>query len=137
MHIDAILFDADGVLQRPSGTWRSAWEGVLGSTRNLDEFLADVFAAELPALEGQSNFIEKLSNVLSHWGCHGTLDDALDAWTMIEVDPQITDTVRTLRRIGRTCYLATDQEPYRRDICPKHLATKTFSIESSTHAGPA
>jgi putative hydrolase of the HAD superfamily len=113
MHIDAILFDADVVIQRPSETWRKTWEGILGSTRNLDEFLADVFAAEVPSLEGQSNFPEALSNVLAEWECHGTLQDALDAWTMIEVDPRITDSVRTLRRIGKACYLVTDQEPYR------------------------
>ena len=113
MHIEAVLFDADGVIQRPPERRRIKLEEVLGSTRNLDEFLADIFAAELTALEGQSNFTEALSNVLSQWKCQGNLGDALDAWTMIEVDSQIADTVRTLRRVGVTCYLATNQEPYR------------------------
>jgi putative hydrolase of the HAD superfamily len=113
MRIEAVLFDADGVIQRPPEGRRNKLAEVLGSTRNLDEFLADIFAAELSALEGQSNFTEALSNVLSRWKCRGTLGDALYAWTMIEVDAEIADTVRTLRRIGIACYLATNQESYR------------------------
>jgi len=113
MSIDAILFDADGVIQKPSKERRRAWRDLLGSDRNLDKFLADIFEAEPPALEGQSNFIEALSDILSRWKCRGTLTDALAAWTMIEVDAEIAGTIRTLRRSGVRCYLATNQESHR------------------------
>src|SRR5580700_8965977 len=112
MLIEAVLFDADGVIQRPSSERRHKWEEVLGSTENVDEFLGDIFAAELTAVEGQSDFMEALSKVLSRWECQGTLRDALDAWTMIEVEVKMADTVRALRRMGIACYLATNQEPY-------------------------
>jgi putative hydrolase of the HAD superfamily len=113
MRIEAVLFDADGVIQRPAGKRRSKLGEVLGSSRNVDEFLTDIFAVELTALEGQSDFTKVLSNLLSEWKCPGTLGDFLDAWTMIEVAPEIADTVRTLKRVGVACYLATNQEPYR------------------------
>jgi hypothetical protein len=52
------------------------------------------------ALEDQADFIGGLSSTLAEWGCHGTLDDALAAWTMIEVDAEIAEIVRSLRRGG-------------------------------------
>ena len=113
MRIEAVLFDADGVIQkRPSG-WRSRLGGVLGFTGDPDAFLADVFAAERPALEGRCDFTEALSEVLFRWKCRGSLADALDAWTMIEVDAEVADTVRTLRRNGVACHLATNQESHK------------------------
>ena len=86
---------------------------MVGQDDDLDGFLEDVFEAEVPALDGRSDFTEAFSQVLSRWKCQGTLEDALDAWTMIEVDTRITDTVRDLKRNGVGCYLATNQEPHR------------------------
>jgi putative hydrolase of the HAD superfamily len=108
--IQAVAFDADGVIQSPLAGRRSSFREVLGPNGNLDEFLADIFEAEVPALEGRSNFKEALSGILSRWQCHGTLSDVLDAWTMIEVNAQVAATVRALRRAGISCYLATNQE---------------------------
>ena len=51
MPIQAILFDADGVIQKPPEERRSAWSALLGSSENdLDGFLKEVFEAEIPAL---------------------------------------------------------------------------------------
>ena len=113
MHIEAVLFDADGVIQRPLETRRNKLGEVLGSSRDVGEFLTDVSALEQTALEGQSNFTEALSKLLSRWKCPGTLGDFLDAWTMIEVAPGIADTIGILKRNGVACYLATNQVPYR------------------------
>jgi putative hydrolase of the HAD superfamily len=113
MRIEAILFDADGVIQKPPEARRARLNQLLGSAVNVDEFLADIFAAEELALDGQSDFAEAFSNVLRRWHWQGTLQDALDAWTMIEVNQEMADTVELLRRLGIACYLATNQEPYR------------------------
>lgn len=113
MRIEAVLFDADGAIQKPAEKRRNKLGEVLGSSRSIDEFLTDIFAVELTALEGQSNFKEALSKLLFHWKCPGTLDDFLDAWTMIEFVPEIAETVGALKRIGVACYLATNQEPYK------------------------
>jgi putative hydrolase of the HAD superfamily len=113
MGIRAVLFDADGVIQRPAADWQSRLEKVLGPARDLDAFVRDVFAAERPALTGRSDFVRALLEVLSRWQCHGTLDDALDVWTMIEVEAEIVHAIQELRRTGTRCYLATNQESYR------------------------
>src|SRR5688572_11274846 len=97
MKIDAILFDADGVVQRPLAARRDAWVELLGSGRDVDKFVAAIFEVEELALEGQVDFIEGLSSIWAEWGCHRTLDDALAAWTMIEMDAEIAEIVRSLR----------------------------------------
>jgi HAD superfamily hydrolase (TIGR01509 family) len=112
--IEAILFDADGVVQRHAVDWRDALGNVLGLTdRPLDEFLTDVFSAERPALTGQSEFAEALSEVLVRWRCHGSLGDVLRVWTMIEVEPEVVEAIQRLRRTGVACYLASNQQWHR------------------------
>jgi putative hydrolase of the HAD superfamily len=112
--IAAILFDADGVLQRQAVDWRDALGKVLGWTDSpLDDFLADIFAAERPALTGHLEFAAALSEVLARWRCHGSLDDALRVWTMIQVETKIVEVVQRLRQSGVSCYLASNQQSHR------------------------
>ena len=113
MAIQAILFDADGVIQRPSARRREAWQSLLGPERDVDEFVAAVFEVERRALEGASDFIGALSGLLVTFASRGSLQDALVAWTMIEPDSGMTQLVHTLRRQGVRCCLATNQEPHR------------------------
>ncbi len=121
MCIESVLFDADGVLQKPAEARRSAWRNVLGRTEDLDSFLEDVFEAEMPALDGRSDFAEAFSEVISRWKCRGTLAEALDAWTMIEVDQSIADAIGAVREMGLRCYLATNQEAVRADYMSRTL----------------
>ncbi len=130
MHIESVLFDADGVLQKPAEARRSAWANVLGRTEDLDSFLDDVFRAEGPALDGRSDFAEAFSEVISRWKCRGTLAEALDAWTMIEIDQSIADAIGTMREMCLRCYLATNQEAIRAGYMSRTLGyVKLFDGE--------
>ncbi len=130
MRIKSVLFDADGVLQKPAEARRSAWANVLGRTEELDSFLDDVFRAERPALDGRSDFAEAFSEVLSRWKCRGTLAEALDARTMIEVDQSIADVIGAVRKTGVRCYLATNQEAIKADFMSQTLGyVKLFDGE--------
>jgi putative hydrolase of the HAD superfamily len=113
MPIDTILFDADGVIQRPRAGRRAAWQSLLGDGGDVDAFVTALFAAERPAVEGRSDFIGSLPELLTRWRCCGTLADALAAWTMIEPDEEALQTIRDLRARGLRCHLATNQEPHR------------------------
>jgi len=113
MRIDTLLFDADGVLQRPLATRRDCWRRVLGPEGDLDGFIAAVFEAEDLALTGRADFVGLLAGVLVEWNCHGTMADALATWTMVKPDAAITDIVTALRRSGVKCCLATNQEAFR------------------------
>lgn len=113
MRIEAVLFDADGVIQRRPRGWKDALGEQLGFSGDPGDFLAEVFAAETPALEGRFDFPAALSNLLSRWNCRATLDEALHTWTMIEVASEITDTIRALRQSGVACHLASNQERHK------------------------
>ena len=107
------MFDADGVIQRPSVRRREAWQSLLGPGRSVDEFFSAVLQAERPAWLGASDFVASFSRLLLDWHCLGTLDDALAAWTMIEPDLDMLHVVAGLRRCGVGCHLATNQEAIR------------------------
>ena len=44
--INAVLFDADGVIQEPSAAWRPALLALAGDNARAEEPLTDIFAAE-------------------------------------------------------------------------------------------
>ncbi|ETX04409.1 MAG: hypothetical protein ETSY2_28985 [Candidatus Entotheonella gemina] len=131
MPIKAILFDADGVIQqRPEG-WKDALGERLGFRGNPSDFLAEVYDAETPILDGQTDFTEVLSNLLSRWNCRATLAEALDVWTMLDVASEITEMVRALKQSGVACHLASNQEPYKARYMSevlgyRHLFDKEF-----------
>lgn len=112
-NIKAILFDADGVMQKRPDGWRDSLPALLGCDGDPEVLIIDLYTAELSALNGQSDFIAILSDLLIRGNCRATLDDALRVWTMIETDSKMVEAVRTLRRNGVACYLASNQELYR------------------------
>jgi putative hydrolase of the HAD superfamily len=113
--IRAILFDADGVIQRGNAErFFGIARDIFGPGRDgFDDFMNDVFAAEhLPAL-GQADFAETLAAVLERWECTGTAGLFLQAWTYIDLLPGGLETVAEMRRRGFTCCLATNQQAQR------------------------
>jgi putative hydrolase of the HAD superfamily len=121
MKIGAVLFDADGVIQRPSAGRHDAWRELLGPRTDVDDFLRAVFDAERPALEGRSNFVDAVAGILVEKEAIGSVDECLAAWTMIESDPAVAAIVRGLRRSGIQCHLATNQELHKARFMSEEL----------------
>src|SRR5262245_24406491 len=121
MTIQAILFDADGVLQRPAALRRDAWKQLLGADLDVDAFVAAVFDAERHAVAGGFDFIAAFAELLVRWHCQGDIEDGLRAWTMIEPDAEVVQLVQALRQRNLTCCLATNQEPYRASFMSQQL----------------
>jgi putative hydrolase of the HAD superfamily len=111
----AVLFDADGVLQRPGAARREALANVLGPGRGSDvpAFLQDMFVAEKAELTSRYGFDTALADVLRRWECRGNKEDFLKAWRMIEVRTDLLEVIRALRRSGIRCCLASNQESNR------------------------
>jgi putative hydrolase of the HAD superfamily len=110
----AVLFDADGVIQRPTADRQTQWRALVGGAENaVGPFKIDIFTAERPCHDGQGDFIAALREVLTRWNCTGTVDDARRAWTASETDSRITELISAVRAAGTPCHLATNQEPYR------------------------
>jgi putative hydrolase of the HAD superfamily len=121
MPIEAILFDADGVIQRPTADRRTQWIALLGGPDEaVGKFKCDIFAVERPCHDGDGDFLSALREVLVQWNCTGSLDDALRAWTAIAVDSDLVDLITSIRASGMPCHLATNQEPYR----ARHMTEK-------------
>ena len=111
--VRAILFDADGVIQRTRGNWREQFCTMLGREEHLETFIAELFAAEKPCLTGHADFENQVATVLDRWRASATVNDALSIWTNIEVDAEIIDTISAVRRSGIACYLASNQQAHR------------------------
>jgi HAD superfamily hydrolase (TIGR01509 family) len=113
--IEALLLDADGVVQQTGPGWRDSLAALCTEEHRVDDFLSEVFAAERPCLTGAGEFGAALEGVLQRWSCQVPLDDALKIWTLIEPDQQVLGLVRRLRERGVTVALATNQQQHRAD----------------------
>jgi putative hydrolase of the HAD superfamily len=114
--IDAVLFDADGVLQRPTVDWRAALATFVGPSGSTEDFVLDLMKAEGPSLVGKGDFREALVEVLGRWGSSTPADEVLDLWRQFEAEPEVVTLIQHLRTAGIRCHLATNQQAYRRTI---------------------
>ncbi|MFG1816617.1 HAD family hydrolase [Kribbella sp. NPDC049174] len=113
--ISAVLFDADGVIQRSTIDWSSRLSSFVPAGDG-EAFVADLMAAERPALVGKGDFRDAVAEVLRRWGSEVSLADALEPWTQFAAEPAVVELIARLRARGIACHLATNQQAYRRAI---------------------
>jgi putative hydrolase of the HAD superfamily len=134
--LKAILFDADGVIQRPGADFRASCSAIVGkSGEHLDHFMRELFAVEKPALTGHRDFVADLMEVLARHDASQHLNDALAIWTAIEADLAMQQAIGALRAKGVLCCLATNQQKFR----GKHMSetmgyAQLFDREFYSHA---
>jgi len=128
MTIDAVLFDADGVVQTTSADFRPTLACAVGDAERAEAFVADVFAAEKLALTGASDFREDLQEVLRRWAVTLSVDEVLRAWSMITPVPGVLDFVAELRAREYPCFVASNQQPYR----ARHMSTSLGYADAFT-----
>ena len=114
MSPSAVLFDADGVVQRPDRDWWSQLTSFVGS--DGEAFVADLMVAEKPALIGKVDFRDALADVLRRWKSPASVDEALEPWSWFVAEPEVLALIQSLRSAGIGCHLATNQHAYRRAI---------------------
>lgn len=103
----AVLFDADGVLQWPRPGWLAEFTRIGGPS-----FVADAFAAELDCLSGDADLRPRLEALLAS-GTGGSVDEILEIWHDIVIDPDAVAVVDRVRAAGLLAVLATNQQSYR------------------------
>jgi putative hydrolase of the HAD superfamily len=112
--VQAVLWDADGVLQHLPVGWEASMRPVVGHlVDDVEGFLAEAFAAERPALTGDARWVEVLPGLLEKWGIADAYDDALRVWLTIEPVAETREIVERLRASGVPCYLTTNQDEHR------------------------
>ena len=112
---DAILFDADGVLQATDEKWFYAMTALIGTEdeEQVERFFGDIMTAELPSLAGQRPFEGPLAEVLTRWNVTEPAAEVLGLWHHVDVDRGVVAAVQELRADGVRCALATNQHPER------------------------
>ena len=114
MNIQAVLFDADGVLQEPVEGGREKVATLDGSATPNEEFLQDFFRAETPCLRGDADLADTVAEVLKRWQSPFSVDHAIETHTkIVAMNPESIEVVRSLRKSGVPAYLATNQHEYR------------------------
>ena len=114
MKVDAVLFDADGVLQHQNSTLHSLLTDVLSlPPGDVEARYQEVWDAESPILTGKGNFEETMSGLLVKWGRPGHTDTFVKASKDIRTDEAIAYIVRILRSDGVLCCLASNQMMHR------------------------
>ena len=115
MTIDAVLFDADGVIQRPTVDWRAALSGFV-SPGDAEEFVLDLMTSERPSLVGKGDFRDAVAEALRRWHSEVPVEAVLDLWRRFEAEPVVVDLIRQLRANGIDLGLAKPDPAYFRTI---------------------
>lgn len=120
--VEAVLWDADGVLQRPPSGWEASMRPVVGHlVDDVEGFLAAAFEAERPALAGDVRWVEVLPVLLEEWGISEAYGEAMAVWLSIEPVVESRELVQKVRASGVRCYLATNQDEHRGRHMQQHL----------------
>jgi putative hydrolase of the HAD superfamily len=137
--IRAILFDADGVLQRPSVWWREALQPILGvvDIAEVDPFLRDILETELAHLRTPVGFDAALLETLTKWNCSERFADTANALYAIQPYEDVIAVVRALRDAGMPCHLASNQQAGRAMQMSEGLGYKALFADEfySCHVG--
>ena len=112
MSIQAVVFDADGVLVFP---WRFA-EHLTREHKITREATQAFFAGKFTdCLLGRADLAAVLPPYLAEWGWAGTAQEFMQLWFSVEdaVDARVLDAAQALREAGLVCCLASNQEKHR------------------------
>jgi putative hydrolase of the HAD superfamily len=129
--IKTILFDADGVLQRPTVWWREALVPILGAAdvAEVDPFLRDILQTELAHLCAPSGFDAALMETLTRWNCSERFADTAQVLNSIRLYDDVIEVVRVLRQTGMPCHIASNQQAGRAKHMSERLGYKALFVE--------
>ena len=127
----AVLFDADGVIQRaPDYLHARLTEAIGRAPGEREACMEEIFAAEAPALVGQAAFEVGLAIALRNLRAKCGVETVLDHWRMIEAEAPILTLIGRLRTAGVYCGLASNQERNRAQYMSDRLGySRVFDRE--------
>jgi putative hydrolase of the HAD superfamily len=114
------MFDADGVvIQSQMFSYKYAQEFNVNISELNDFFKTDFQAC----LIGKSDLKIVIKPWLNKWNWSKSVDEFLDYWFKAEhqINFDLIESIRKLRKNNRTCILATNQEKYRLEYMKKEM----------------
>ena len=109
--IEAVLFDADGILQFPVGSVHG-WVSSMGRLGGPG-FWREASAAEHLTLRGEADLRPLIEAILARRGRDVAFEDVMRPWYDWRPRPEALAIVQRLRAAGVRCVLATNQQSYR------------------------
>lgn len=116
--MQAILFDADGVIQTTPPEFMQAIVGLVDNTADAAAFVSEIFLAERGTLTGEADFPTALGGVLQRWRVEASLEQALQIWSLIHPLPGLSELISSL---APPCYLASNQQRHRGEYMSRVL----------------
>ena len=115
MAIEVILFDADGVIQHATQDWCKAFARTIPFEHGVlaQKFTADIFAAETTHLSRVEGFDQALDDVLKRWHLVEFKSFVIEIMLSIQPYDEVMDVVKTIRRTGIRCFVASNQQTHR------------------------
>lgn len=111
---DAVLVDADGIIQTVQGTWVEQLARF--APDDADSFIRELFEAEEGPLSGHGEWLDEIVGVLRRRGIREVYaGDVLVPWALIDRFEDCLDVVREVAQVT-PCHLATNQTRFRADI---------------------
>ncbi len=112
-------------MQTSHASFLPAIEALCPQPGSSGAFIAEVFGAEKPCLNGAADFPTALAGVLAKWEIEHPVSEVLALWNRINPDPAMMQTVADLRKQGIRVCLATNQQAHRAGIMAKGLGYAT------------
>ena len=108
--IQAIVFDADGVLVKPPSWFVTRAHELYGVPKA--EFMAFIHGEFKHCTTGELDLEVALAPLLKHWKVSVSIPEFIQAWLEHEnvIDPVMLEEVRALRASGMPCFVGTNQE---------------------------
>ena len=106
----AVLWDADGVLQRGIASWDERFSDAVDG--KVEAFEAVVWGELELALTGQLDMVAHVHQAIEDLGITDR-DAVFGLWRLLDPVPESRDLVTSLRSSGVPCYLATNQDNLR------------------------
>lgn len=122
-----LLFDVDGVIIRgPKEKWSTGYAKEVGiPAEKMDEFFKGDF--KLCSI-GKADLKEKITPFLTKWKWRGNADEFLAYWFENDsnIDEKLLEEIKKIRAGGIRCYVATQQEKYRKNYLWEKLGLKNY-----------
>mgnify|MGYP000132605792 CR=1 FL=1 len=124
--IEVVIFDADGVIIKPTGYFSDKLVKEHGINKvSVDNFFRTEFNA---CLLGRADLKRKISKYVPIWKWTGSVKELLECWFSgeREVDENVLAIVQKLRASDIKCYLASAQEQYRAHYIMKDMELERY-----------